>query len=122
MGADSRPSRAGKGRRGGNPAPPAGKIANLLDIGTGTGRMLELLAPRAGARRRPGCQPGNAGDCPRQAADGSPHAQVRLGDLYRLPFANAGIGDNAAGFDAVLFHQVLHYLDDPGAAVLEAPG
>jgi ArsR family transcriptional regulator len=45
---------------------------------------------------------------------------VRLGDLYRLPFANAGTGDNAAGFDAVLFHQVLHYLDDPGAAVLEA--
>jgi SAM-dependent methyltransferase len=25
-----------------------------------------------------------------------------------------------AGFDAVLFHQVLHYLDDPGAAVAEA--
>ena len=41
------------------------------------------------------------------------HAQVRLADTYRLPFA-------AASFDAVLFHQVLHYLDDPGAAVAES--
>jgi ArsR family transcriptional regulator len=48
------------------------------------------------------------------------NAQVRLGDLYRLPFADTGTGDNDAGFDAVLFHQVLHYLDDPGAAVAEA--
>jgi SAM-dependent methyltransferase len=42
---------------------------------------------------------------------------VRLADTYRLPFA-AGVSGN--GFDVVLFHQVLHYLDDPGAAVLEA--
>jgi ArsR family transcriptional regulator len=45
------------------------------------------------------------------------HAQVRLGDVYRVPFAN---GSAVAGFDAVLFHQVLHYLDDPAAAVAEA--
>jgi len=43
--------------------------------------------------------------------------QVRLGDTYRLPFASGGA---LAGFDAVVFHQVLHYLDDPGAAVAEA--
>ncbi len=42
--------------------------------------------------------------------------RVRLGDTYRLPFPNGG----DAGFDVVLFHQVLHYLDDPGAAVAEA--
>ena len=43
--------------------------------------------------------------------------QVRLGDTYRLPFPDGGA---LTGFDAVLFHQVLHYLDDPGAAVAEA--
>jgi ubiquinone/menaquinone biosynthesis C-methylase UbiE len=45
------------------------------------------------------------------------NTQVRLGDTYRLPFPNGGEGQ---GFDVVLFHQVLHYLDDPGAAVAEA--
>jgi ubiquinone/menaquinone biosynthesis C-methylase UbiE len=45
------------------------------------------------------------------------HCQVRQGDTYRLPFPSGGA---LAGFDAVLFHQVLHYLDDPGAAVMEA--
>jgi len=48
---------------------------------------------------------------------GSHNAQVRLADTYRLPFANGVPGQ---GFDVVLFHQVLHYLDDPGAAVAEA--
>jgi SAM-dependent methyltransferase len=42
---------------------------------------------------------------------------VRQGDTYRLPYPSGGA---LAGFDAVLFHQVLHYLDDPGAAVAEA--
>ena len=46
-----------------------------------------------------------------------PACQVRLGDTYRLPFPD---GSAMHGFDAVLFHQVLHYLDDPGAAVAEA--
>ena len=41
------------------------------------------------------------------------HAQVRQGDIYALPFANASA-------DLVIIHQVLHYLDDPGRALLEA--
>ena len=48
---------------------------------------------------------------------GLTQCQVRLGDTYRLPFPNGGA---LTGFDAVLFHQVLHYLDDPQAAVVEA--
>lgn len=98
-----------------------GQIANLLDIGTGTGRMLELLAPRAGRAIGIDVSPemlAIARD--KLLSEKLTQAQVRLGDLYRLPFADAGAGDNAAGFDAVLFHQVLHYLDDPGAAVAEA--
>jgi ArsR family transcriptional regulator len=45
------------------------------------------------------------------------HCQVRLADTFRLPFP---AGTNDAGFDAALFHQVLHYLDDPQAALAEA--
>ncbi len=91
-------------------------IQNLLDAGTGTGRMLELLAPHA--RRAVGVDVSPemlaiARD--RLLRENVKHAQVRLADTYRLPFD----GDTTR-FDAVLFHQVLHYLDDPGAAVAEA--
>ncbi len=97
------------------------KIGNLLDIGTGTGRMLELLAPRAGRAIGLDVSPDMLAIArDKLLTEKLPQAQVRLGDLYRLPFANAGTGDNEVGFDAVLVHQVLHYLDDPGAAVLEA--
>jgi ubiquinone/menaquinone biosynthesis C-methylase UbiE len=80
--------------------------------------MLELLAPhiRRGigldvspemlAIARDRLMQGNIAQC-----------QVRLGDTYRLPFPDGGA---LTGFDAVLFHQVLHYLDDPQAAVAEA--
>ena len=91
-------------------------IQNLLDAGTGTGRMLELLAPHA--RRAVGVDVSPemlsiARD--RLLRENLKNAQVRLADTYRLPF-----GGDADMFDAVLFHQVLHYLDDPGAAVNEA--
>jgi SAM-dependent methyltransferase len=96
-----------------------GRIRNLLDIGTGTGRMLELLAPRATHAVGIDVSPemlAIARD--KLLAANLAHAQVRLSDLYRLPFPNGGDGDS--GFDAVILHQVLHYLDDPGAAVAEA--
>jgi ArsR family transcriptional regulator len=91
---------------------------SLLDAGTGTGRMLELLAPLA--RRAVGVDVSPemlaiARD--RIARANLGHCQVRQADAYRLPFPN---GSAFAGFDAVLFHQVLHYLDDPQAAVVEA--
>ncbi len=92
-------------------------IHNLLDAGTGTGRMLELLAPYA--RRAVGVDVSPdmlaiARD--RLLRENLTNAQVRLADTYRLPFAANAVD----GFDAVIFHQVLHYLDDPGAAVAEA--
>ena len=93
-------------------------IESLLDAGTGTGQMLELLAPHA--KRSVGVDVSPemlaiARD--RLARLKLPHCQVRLADIYRLPFADGGA---LTGFDAVLFHQVLHYLDDPQAAVIEA--
>ena len=96
----------------------AAPIENVLDAGTGTGRMLELLAPYA--RRAVGIDVSPemlaiARD--RLLQQDIHNAQVRLGDTYRMPFASGAAGN---GFDVVLFHQVLHYLDDPGAAVAEA--
>lgn len=93
-------------------------IRQLLDAGTGTGRMLELLAPLA--KRAVGVDV--SPDMLAIARDklmrgGFAHCQVRLADTYRLPFEEGG---EESGFDVVLFHQVLHYLDDPHAAVTEA--
>lgn len=41
------------------------------------------------------------------------HAQVRHGDIYALPFADASA-------DFITIHQVLHYLDDPARVLAEA--
>ena len=93
-------------------------IDNLLDAGTGTGRMLEVLAPHVKHAVGVDVSPemlSIARD--RLARSNLRQAQVRLADIYRLPFAD---GRALTGFDAVLFHQVLHYLDDPQAAVVEA--
>jgi len=93
-------------------------IESLLDAGTGTGRMLELAAPYI--KRGVGVDVSPemlaiARDRLERAK--IHHCQVRLADVYRLPFA-ADVSEE--GFDAVLFHQVLHYLDDPQTAVVDA--
>ncbi len=76
--------------------------------------MMELLAPHVGRAVGVDVSPemlAIARD--RLLRENISHAQVRLADIYRLPFT-------AHAFDAVLIYQVLHYLDDPGAAVAEA--
>ncbi len=91
-----------------------GSLGQLLDIGTGTGRMAELFAPRAAHVT---------------GLDNSPEmlriARARLqrlppeayglvqGDFARLPFAEQS-------FDTVLFHQVLHYAQAPEIVLAEA--
>ena len=93
-------------------------IQQLLDAGTGTGRMLELLAPHAKRAVGVDVSPEMLAIARDKLMRGNfAHCQVRLADTYRLPFDTGG---TMAGFDAVVFHQVLHYLDDPGTAVLEA--
>ncbi len=93
-------------------------VENFLDAGTGTGRMLELIAPHAKRAVGIDVSPDMLAIARDRLLRADIHnAQVRLGDTYRLPFLNGAPGN---GFDVVLFHQVLHYLDDPGAAVAEA--
>jgi ArsR family transcriptional regulator len=87
---------------------------SLLDLGTGTGRMLELfhgLYTRAvGIDASTDMLAVARANLDRA---GITQAQVRLGDIQNLPF-----GRNS--FDVITIHQVLHYLDDPERAIAEA--
>ena len=92
----------------------AAEPRDLLDIGTGTGRMLEILAPRVD--RALGI------DQSREMLSvarvnleraGLANGRVRRDDMYQLELPDAS-------FDAVVIHQVLHYADRPAAAIAEA--
>ncbi len=90
------------------------KIDTVLDLGTGTGRILELLAH--GSNQAWGVdQSRDMLAIARANLDkaGLRHAQVRQADIYALPFADVSA-------DLISIHQVLHYLDDPQRALLEA--
>ena len=91
-----------------------GPFRRLVDLGSGTGRMLTLLGPHAEAAM--------GLDLSQQMLNlarthvneaGLARCELRHGDIFatRLP------GEYA---DLVVVHQVLHYLADPAAAVREA--
>ena len=89
-------------------------MGRLLDIGTGTGRMAELFAERA--ERIVALDKSLAMlRVARAKLHHFPTERVELvqGDFGSLPFP-------AASFDTVLFHQVLHFAQAPGAVLMEA--
>lgn len=86
----------------------------LVDMGTGTGRILELLAGRF--ERAIGIDTNQqmlAYARARTQGAAFAHVQIRHGDICNLP-----LRDRAA--EAVIMHQVLHYLPDPRRAIAEA--
>lgn len=86
----------------------------MLDLGTGTGRLLEIFAPLY--RRGVGIDMSREMLAVARAnldKAGIANAQVRHGDIYAPP-----VGRDA--FDLVTMHQVLHYLGDPQQAIREA--
>ena len=88
---------------------------SVLDLGTGTGRMLQLLA-KHGVDRAVGID--NSHSMLAVARANLERAEVRRvdlrqGDVYSPPFEHGT-------FDLVVIHQVLHFLDDPARAVREA--
>ena len=89
-------------------------MENFLDIGTGTGRVLELMAPNV--ERGVGIDMSHemlALARVRLEAAGLRHCQVRQGDMYNLSFASDS-------FDGIAFHMVLHFADNPSGALAEA--
>ena len=93
-------------------APPEA-FDTLLDVGTGTGRIVELLAPRVRSaigvdlsREMLAVARDRIGYAGRQVA-------LRHGNMYALPLPDASA-------DLVTLHLVLHYAEDPEAAIVEA--
>ncbi len=91
-------------------------VQAMLDMGTGTGRLLELFYGTY--RKAVGVDTSrDMLTVARSTIDRASlsHTQVRQGDITMLP-------TSTNSFDLVTIHQVLHYLDDPFEAVSEAAG
>ncbi|WP_265564272.1 ArsR/SmtB family transcription factor [Sphingomicrobium arenosum] len=90
-------------------------LGRLVDVGTGTGRMLELFSPGAaeaiGIDRSPDML--RIARVRLEAAGDDVQASLRQGDMFALP-----LSDGAA--DTVILHQVLHFAHQPRAAIDEA--
>ncbi|MEM7781128.1 MAG: metalloregulator ArsR/SmtB family transcription factor [Pseudomonadota bacterium] len=91
-----------------------GRLGHLLDIGTGTGRMAELFAETAD---RITALDSNLEMLKVARAKlqhlAAPQIDIVQGDFTDLPFAESV-------FDTVLFHQVLHFAQDPALPLAEA--
>ena len=86
----------------------------MLDLGTGTGRLLELFSDHY--ERGVGIDASRdmlALARTRLNDANLSRVQTRQGDMYHLPFSKQS-------FDLVTIHQVLHFLDDPREAIAEA--
>ncbi len=94
-------------------------LGRTLDIGTGTGRMIELFAPfadhytaidnntemlRIARAKLSGAD---------FSASAAAHTHIMLGDFNALPLSDES-------FDTILFHQVLHYAQAPERVIAEA--
>ena len=89
-------------------------IGDLLDIGTGTGRVLEILSDRisrgVGVDLSSGMLAVARSNIERA---GLTHVHVRKGDMYQLPIEDAST-------DLAILNLVLHYSDSPTEVIREA--
>jgi ArsR family transcriptional regulator len=93
---------------------PERKVGDLIDLGTGTGRMLQLCAEVAD--RAVGIDRSSEMLAIARANLDQPrtrHCSLRRAEIEQLPFADAS-------FDLALCHMVLHFCADPPAAIREA--
>ncbi len=92
----------------------AAKVGDLLDVGTGTGRMAEILGTEVA--RIVGVDLSTEMLTVARAnleRAGLRNCLLRQGDMYQLPMP-------AESFDAVTIHQVLHFAEQPGRVIAEA--
>jgi ubiquinone/menaquinone biosynthesis C-methylase UbiE len=89
-------------------------VRALLDLGTGTGRMLQLVAPLAERAVGIDQSPAMLALARAHIAESGLHnVQLRQGDIYAPPVERNS-------YDLAIIHQVLHFLDDPARALGEA--
>lgn len=91
----------------------AGALGRLIDIGTGTGRMLELFGGRADYALGIDRSSEMLRLARAKLSEHGVNADLRQADLYALP-----LGD--ADADVAILHHVLHFAQQPGAAIAEA--
>ncbi len=87
-------------------------VGTLIDIGTGTGRMLELFADQADAALGID-RSSEMLRLARAKLHDRGNTDLRQADLYALPMADAAA-------DVAILHHVLHFAQQPGAAIAEA--
>lgn len=93
---------------------PRKKVGDLLDLGTGTGRMLQLCA--GNAENAVGVDLSREMLAVARANLDSPeyrNCSLRRASAEQLPFADSS-------FDIVLSHMVLHFLPEPDLVIAEA--
>lgn len=88
-------------------------LGRLVDIGTGTGRMIEVFGARSSHALGIDRSPEMLRLARAKLADSGVMHELRQGDVGALPL------DDASG-DTVIVHQVLHYLPAPEAAIAQA--
>lgn len=89
------------------------EIETLLDVGTGTGRMLKLFSPHTKQGIGIDLSHEMLGIARSHLENNAiTNMQIRHGDMYDLALMDGSM-------DLVLFHQVLHFADDPLAAIRE---
>jgi ArsR family transcriptional regulator len=88
-------------------------VGRLIDIGTGTGRMLELFASGAKGALGIDRSPEMLRLARVKLAEAGLSTELRQGDMYSLPLPSSCA-------DTVIIHQVLHFAQHPAAAVSEA--
>lgn len=88
-------------------------VGQLIDIGTGTGRMLELFGDRAAQALGIDRSSEMLRLARAKLSERGINADLRQADLYALP-----LGDGTA--DVAILHHVLHFAQQPGAAIGEA--
>jgi ubiquinone/menaquinone biosynthesis C-methylase UbiE len=88
-------------------------VGRLVDIGTGTGRMLELFGREADSALGVDRSPEMLRLARAKLSEAGLAAELRQGDMYALPLSSSTA-------ETVIIHQVLHYAQQPAAAVAEA--